>query len=64
MEEYILKQIKEIKDRIKYITDNRSEFSISDYMTLFNRYLGQIDILYQVLTAHDNTYLAKNETAQ
>jgi hypothetical protein len=57
LENYILKQITEIESKLNAI--NKNEYSENDLNTLFNRMSGQRDILYQCLTAHDNTYISK-----
>lgn len=57
LENYILKQIKEID--LKLNNMQKKDYSDNDFNTLFSRYSGQKDILYQCLTAHDNTYCSK-----
>jgi hypothetical protein len=57
LENYILKQIKEIESKLNSI--NKNEYSEKDFNAVFNRLSGQKDILYQSLTAHDNIYSNK-----
>jgi hypothetical protein len=57
LENYILKQIKAIESKLNTI--NKDDYSECDFNAVFNRLNGQKDILYQSLTAHDNTYCGK-----
>jgi len=57
LENYLLKQIKEIESKLNTI--NQNDYSEKDFNAMFNRLSGQKDILYQSLTAHDNTYCSK-----
>ena len=57
LENYIFKQIKEIESKLNTI--NKNDYSEKDFNAKFNRLSGQKDILYQCLTAHDNTYCSK-----
>lgn len=57
LENYILKQIKEIESKLSAV--NKNDYSENDFNAVFNRLSGQKDVLYQCLTAHDNTYSNK-----
>jgi hypothetical protein len=56
-ERYILRQIKEIESKLGSL--KKDEYSEKDFNSKFNRLSGQKDILYECLTAHDNTYCSK-----
>ena len=59
-ENYILKQIKRLenerKELIKAKKLEKPIYSKMDWEIKFHRISGQIDILYMILTAHDNKY--------
>lgn len=59
-ENYILKQIKRLenerKELIKAKKLEKPIYSKMDCEIKFHRISGQIDILYMILTAHDNKY--------
>lgn len=57
LENYILIQIKEIESKLNSI--KKEDYSVNDFNAKFNRLSGQKDMLYQCLTAHNNTYCSK-----
>lgn len=57
LESYILKKIKDIDEKINGMI--KSDYTEQDYTILIHRLSGQKSILYQCLTAHDNTYQSK-----
>ena len=61
LETYMHKQLKEVEQKLSDLLKNKLDYSEEDYKGLFNRYTGQRDILYQCLTAHDNTYDPKHQ---
>jgi hypothetical protein len=63
-ENYILKQIRrlesELDELIKAKDFEKPIYSKKDWEIKFHRISAQIDILYMVLTAHDNKYNKTN----
>lgn len=66
-ESYILKQLARLENELAELTSNKDTtynfggietkvYSDLSYIRLFHRLTGQIDILYMLLTGHDNTY--------
>jgi len=66
-EAYILKKLAKLEHDLAELTSNKDTtynfcgietkiYSDLSYIRLFHRLTGQIDILYMVLTGHDNIY--------
>lgn len=63
-ETYILKQIARIESELREIAKQKEQqdkgvdfwYTDSEYNALFHRKTGQRDVLYMILTGHDNTY--------
>lgn len=55
-EKYIFYRLKLIEENLLSLQKNKEDYSEKDYWWLFNRYNSQKDILYILITAHDNSY--------
>ena len=66
-EQYILKKIKELEGKLNKLIEEKDKtysfcgqeikiYPENQWNIIFHRISGQIDILYMVLTGHDNKY--------
>ena len=56
-EQYIWKQLRRIEDQLNTLnTERYTHYTEKDYYGKFHRLSGQKDILYMLLTGHDNKY--------
>lgn len=56
-ETYIVNQLKEVETKLSDLEKNKIEYSERDYEIMFNRHNAERNILYKILTAHDNKYM-------